>query len=214
MAQYFGETPLYGGLGRRIGKSAGLVVWPGKHPSSQPIINNTYLPETVTTVIELKERAERYGCAAELNDGLGWLKKCLSVYTKAGPFSLAVILLARRPFNIIGTDSPIELCPYLVDICFPSLFSNGDAAEVPFMEADAWTGEFASTLRAVGSPAWTCVAITAAHGLLFSFRIRPDWVKVAAEAHAYQLLAACDTLAVGGAASNAGLPEGEGAATV
>ena len=73
------RRPLYGGLGRRIGKSAGLVVWPGKHPSGQPIINNTYLPETVTTVIELKERAERYGCAAELNDGLGWLKKCLSV---------------------------------------------------------------------------------------------------------------------------------------
>ena len=87
-------------------------------------------------------------------------------------------------------------------------------ALLSFMEADAWTGEFASTLRAVGSPAWTCVAITVAHGLLFSFRIRPDWVKVAAEAYAYQLLAACDTLAVGGAASNAGLPEGEGAATV
>ena len=160
VAQYFGETPLYGGLGRRIGKSAGLVVWPGKHPSGQPIINNTYLPETVTTVIELKERAERYGCAAELNDGLGWLKKCLSVYTKAGPFSLAVILLARRPFNIIGTDSPIELCLYLVDICFPSLFSNGDAAEVhPAAHRHAITRslltQMAGNTRAPGHPPWT-----------------------------------------------------------
>ena len=160
VAQYFGETPLYGGSGLRTGKSAGLVVWPGKHPSGQPIINNTYLPETVTTVTELKERAERYGCAAELNDGLGWLKKCFSVLTKAGPFSLAVILLARRPFNIIGTDSPIELCPYLVDICSPSLFSNGDAAEVhPAAHRHAITRplltQMAGNTRAPRHPPWT-----------------------------------------------------------
>ena len=68
-------------------------------------------------------------------------------------------------------------------------------AFVLFVEADAWTGEIVSTLRAVGSPAWTCLAITVVHGLLFSFRIRQDWVKVAAEAYAYQLLAACDTMA-------------------
>ena len=128
--QYFREGPLYGGSGLRGGISVALVVWPGKHPSGQPIINATYLPETVTTVAELKKRAELYGCAAELKDGLGWLRKCLSVQTKAGPFSLGVILLARRPFNLIGIDSPIELCPYLVNIYSPSLFSNGDAEEV------------------------------------------------------------------------------------
>ena len=68
-------------------------------------------------------------------------------------------------------------------------------ALVLFVAADALTAEFASTLRGVGSPAWTCLAITVAHGSLFSFRIRRDWVKVAAEAYAYQLLATCDTMA-------------------
>lgn len=66
---------------------------------------------------------------------------------------------------------------------------------VCFVESDAWTGEIASTLVAMGNLTWTCLAITVAHGLLFSFYIRRNWVRVAAEAYAYQLLAACDTMA-------------------
>ena len=61
--------------------------------------------------------------------------------------------------------------------------------------ADTWTGEIAPTLRAVGIPTWTCLAIIITHGLLFSLLIRRDWVRVAAEAYAYQLLAACDAIA-------------------
>ena len=160
--QFFAEMPWYTVSSLYSGKSVALVVWPGKHPSGQPIINDTYLPETVATVTELKKRADLYGCATELHDGLGWLGQCLSVLPKAGPFSLAVFLLARRPFNIIGTDSPIEICPYLVDICSPSLFSNGDATGVrPAAHRHTITrnllAQMAGDTRTLEPPTWTLI---------------------------------------------------------
>lgn len=121
----FGETPTAADTVRR-GRSLGLVVWPGKLPSGKLVISDVYLPETVTTIAELKQRAELYGCARELDTALNWLKRCLSGYT-GGPFPLAVVLLARRPCNVIGSQSPIELCPYVVDIRSPDLFTEGEA---------------------------------------------------------------------------------------
>ena len=112
------------------GKSLALVVWPGKRPSGELIVNDTYLPETVGKVDDLKERAALYGCARELDEGLKWLKRCLSKHPKTGSFALAIVLLARRPFNVIGSDSPIELCPYVVNCCSPNLFANGSATTV------------------------------------------------------------------------------------
>ncbi len=121
----FGETPAAADTLRR-GRSLGLVVWPGKLPSGKLVISDVYLPETVTTIAELKQRAELYGCARELDTAFNWLKRCLSGYT-GGPFPLAVVLLARRPCNVIGSQSPIELCPYVVDIRSPDLFAEGEA---------------------------------------------------------------------------------------
>ena len=126
----FGEITLDKSLQFCCGKSLALVVWPGKCPSGKPIINDTYLPETVTDVNSLKKRAELYGCATELNGSLHWLKQCLSKYQRPGSFSLAVVLLARRPFNVIGSQSRIELCPYLVDIRLPDLFPDSGATAV------------------------------------------------------------------------------------
>ena len=42
------------------GKSLALVAWPGRHPSGKPINADLYLPETVTTIHALKERAQTY----------------------------------------------------------------------------------------------------------------------------------------------------------
>lgn len=114
----------------RHGKSLALAVWPGKHPSGELIVNNVYLPETVRDVDDLKKRAALYNCAKELDTALGLLKQRVSVYREAGPFTLAIILLARRPFDVIGSESPIELCPYVVDICSPGLFADSGATAV------------------------------------------------------------------------------------
>ncbi len=127
VANLFGE-----GQGDRTsclshGKSLALVVRPDK---GEQAICDIYLPETVSSVDDLKERAAQYGCANGLNAGLNWLKQCLSKYRQAGPFPLAIILLARRPFNVIGSQSPVELCPYIMNICFPDLFPNSSATAV------------------------------------------------------------------------------------
>ena len=106
-------------------KSLALLVWPGKHPSGKLIVSDSYLPETVSNVDSLKERAKLYGCLKELDYGLKWLKRCLSRYEKAGPFTIAIVLMARRPFKVIGSQSPIDLCPYVVDIHTPDLFLEG-----------------------------------------------------------------------------------------
>ena len=67
---------------------------------------------------------------------------------------------------------------------------------VLLLESDAWSGEIGTAIQAVSEPAWMCLAVTLIHGLLFCFLVRPNWVKVAAEAYAYQLLGACDTISV------------------
>ena len=111
-------------------KSLALIVWPGKLPSGKLIVADSYLPETVSNVDDLKERAKLYGCIKELDYGLKWLKRCLSQYEKVGPFTIAIVLMARRPFKVIGSQSPIELCPYVVDIHTPDLFLEGGKTSV------------------------------------------------------------------------------------
>ena len=107
------------------GKSLALVVWPGKQPSGKPIVNETYLPGTVESVDGLKKRAALYGCRKELDASLNWLRTCLSGWVPSGPYAMAVILMARRPFAVIGSESPIELCPYVVEVDPPRLFADG-----------------------------------------------------------------------------------------
>ena len=130
VAGQFGEVEIGGDFQVRRGKSLALVVWPGKHPSGRPIVNDTYLPETVQSVDGLKERADLYGCRKELDAGLNWLRTCLSSRASSGPYTMSVILLARRPFAVIGSESPIELCPYVVEVGPPRLFADGGATVV------------------------------------------------------------------------------------
>lgn len=129
----FAEKSLLGESDIQIGKSLALIVWPGKYPSGKPIISDIYLPETVSNVVELQERAEMYGCARELAEGLRFLKWCFAPHSESGSFSLAIVLLARRPVHIIGSQSRIELCPYVVEVRRPDLFAEG--AETPVRTA-------------------------------------------------------------------------------
>ena len=130
MSSVLAEAPVHSSLQFRTGKSVALVVWPGKQPSGTPIIADTYLPETVTSVEDLKERAQTYGCRTSLGNALHWMGQCLRTHPPEGPFCLVVVLLARRPCNVIGTQSPIELCPYVLDIVSPDLYTNGDKTPV------------------------------------------------------------------------------------
>ena len=123
--EFFNEMTLNDDNSLSLGKSLALVIWPGKHPSGEPIVCGIYLPEKVKEFDDLKERAEFYGCADEMNEGLKWLKKCLFGFRDTRSFAMTVILLPRRPFKIIGSESSIELCPYIIDISIPDLFAEG-----------------------------------------------------------------------------------------
>jgi hypothetical protein len=84
----------------------------------------------VTDIVSLKSRAADYGCAPALNSALNWLETCVSQWQLDGTAPLAVILSARRPYHLIGTNSPIELCPYIIDIGAPKLLPEGDQSAV------------------------------------------------------------------------------------
>ncbi|WP_441514319.1 Mov34/MPN/PAD-1 family protein [Bosea sp. TAF32] len=94
-----------------FGNGHALVAWPGRS-----MIAGRYAPETVTDLASLYDRAALFGCA----DGLARLLKLVSNRLAGTKFAvttpLLVILLARRPCNLIGTISPIEICPYVVSL--------------------------------------------------------------------------------------------------
>ena len=143
-------------------KSLALIVWPGKYSSGKLIVTDSYLPETVNNVDNLKRRAKLYGCLNELENGLKWLKRCLSRYEKAGPFTIAIVLMARRPFKVIGSQSPIELCPYVVDIHTPDLFlEGGETAVRPSMQLHTVSRSLLAQLSGGAAqserPRWTLV---------------------------------------------------------
>lgn len=60
--------------------------------------------------------------------------------------------------------------------------------------SDAWSGGIVGTLSALDIFGWLTMVTAAAHMMVFAFVVRRDWVRVAADAYAQQLLASCDTL--------------------
>lgn len=101
--------------GTANGSCLGLVAWATTAGSTSALANR-YLPETVDTMDDLLVRAALYGCHDELVTGLTALRDGLTAAPAAHAFPLAIMLLARRPYSLVGSDSAIELCPYLIEI--------------------------------------------------------------------------------------------------
>ncbi len=59
---------------------------------------------------------------------------------------------------------------------------------------DSWTGELSTTSEHIGAEWWASLTLTVIHGLSFAFKVRQDWVRLADDAYARQLLATCDVL--------------------
>lgn len=118
------------GDGFYFGRSLALIAWPGKQPSGKPVICNKYVPDTVRSLQDLKQRAREFGCLEGLITGLGRIAECVQGCAPAGPFPLAIVLCARRPFNLIGSASAIELCFYTLDFHSPAPLPHGDETPV------------------------------------------------------------------------------------
>ena len=100
------------------GNSVCCVAWPDKLPSGQPRIAATYMPETVTTYGELLARADEIGCGRSLRVFFESVERCFRdrAFNKPATIPVAIVLCARRPFHLIGSESDIELLPYVLDI--------------------------------------------------------------------------------------------------
>lgn len=92
------------------------VVWSGKKPDGTTFIADQYRPESVRNMRTLLERADELGCGQALRSKLSLLRLRLTGKRLPRPFGLAVVLLARRPCHLAGEDSPLELCPYFVEV--------------------------------------------------------------------------------------------------
>jgi hypothetical protein len=126
----FSETPVKASDRFRFGRSVAIVAWAGRDPSGQPMVANRYEPETVMDVGSLMARATEYSCAAPLSSAFRWLETCLAGYQIDGTVPIVVILCARRPFHLIGSNSSIELCPYVVEVTALKLLPAGDQTSV------------------------------------------------------------------------------------
>ncbi|MGJ5080196.1 ThiF family adenylyltransferase [Bradyrhizobium sp. HKCCYLS3013] len=112
------------------GNTHALVAWSGKLPTGQPFVAGRYLPETVSSIDELLARAAELGCREFLEPKLSILQSRVSAAKLRREQPVAVLLLARRPCDVIGTGSPIEICPYVVELRGKDALANGSGKPV------------------------------------------------------------------------------------
>ncbi len=103
------------GIGR-TGSGIALVAWSGRKPDGSPFVADKYMPETVSKVDDLLDRARMLGCREYVEPKLRLLQGRFANSQMKTPVPLAVIMLARRPYPVIGTGSVYELCPYVVEL--------------------------------------------------------------------------------------------------
>ncbi len=132
------------------GVSAGLLIWSPEVEAGKPRIIDTYLPETVTNVGELIERAALYGCSSPLNAKINLLAFQAS-QTRFGKIPFLVTFLTPRPYPVIGTGSAIELSSYIIDL---STFANLERANLATVRPCALREQLSVQIlrRASGAP--------------------------------------------------------------
>lgn len=68
---------------------------------------------------------------------------------------------------------------------------------VAFVASESGTGELSIQLPALAPELWASLVFIFVHASFFAFKIRAAWVRLAADAYARQLLAACDAFDTG-----------------
>jgi hypothetical protein len=102
--------------GQRAAQCLTLVACAGKTPSGEPIVAGKYLPENIADIGGLLARAKELGCHEQLAAKLALVTMRLKGKRLPQIVPLGVILIARRPCDVIGQDSPLEICPYVVEL--------------------------------------------------------------------------------------------------
>lgn len=123
------------------GNTVGCIIWADALPNGAPFVSDSYLPETVENYGQLITRAKELRCDRPLIGFIDSLERCFKGYVFARPIPIAVIFCVRRPFNVIGVQSDLELIPYLIEFQASqgrtTLIANGAAQVVaPAMQRD------------------------------------------------------------------------------
>jgi len=149
----FTASPMRGDM--CVGNTVVAIIWPDKNSDGSAFVHSTYMPEDVETLGHLRARAEEVGCARGLDAFLSNLERSFAGFVLPAPIPVAVILCARRPVHLIGTESDIELLPYVIDVRAEqgrqTLFVQGN--DEPVSPAAHYQSISASLLRSLsGSP--------------------------------------------------------------
>ena len=67
-------------------------------------------------------------------------------------------------------------------------------AVIAAIALNSWTGDLRATIQTLSIAWWASLGAIVLHAFFFALKIRKAWVRLAAEAFAQQLLAACDVL--------------------
>lgn len=92
------------------------IIWPDKPASGGDLVIDHYLPEDVTDLRGLQERATLFGCRRSLDLFLANIDRCFEGYHIDAVVPISIVLCVRRPFHLIGSASPIELLSYVLEL--------------------------------------------------------------------------------------------------
>lgn len=114
-----------------IGNSITLLIFPERSTLGEFPIIHRYLPETVTDLASLQDRAKLCGCAKHLSIALSGLDNQVKIWDLEGEkVPVVVVLFVKRPYPLIGEDSDIELIPYLIEVSPPLTLPHGTQTPV------------------------------------------------------------------------------------
>ncbi|MEA2878506.1 MAG: hypothetical protein QOF14_3702 [Hyphomicrobiales bacterium] len=124
------------------GETVCCLIWPDKLATGEEFVATSYMPETVDTFARLRQRADELHCGRALGVFFDNLARVWEGYFVDVPLPVGIILCARRPEPLVGSQSNIELLPYVIDIRpvkgWKTLLAGGDAEPVaPTMQLNA-----------------------------------------------------------------------------
>jgi len=115
-----------------VGKGLCLVVWGGARYGAA----DTYRPEWVRSVADLKSRAEEFHCLSGLEDAIKRLEHARASFKATyadqhhPAIPLVVVFMARRPYPLIGSNHALEIMPYWMTLGHGSVAPFNDLTPV------------------------------------------------------------------------------------
>ena len=104
------------------GKSLAFLIWPKGDPNDSSLANYEYLTDMVKTFDDLKQNARKFKCEDQLNLVIEHLKRNVQNYN-SGKVTIAILIVIPRPVHLMGSDSILELIPFILEIELPKLNS-------------------------------------------------------------------------------------------